>query len=210
MAAEVYPGAFEAGKKAGIAAADKYYSENSVLKVFNVSFYDENNDGKFEANENVMMKAEVRNFGFQKSDTVSIVVRSERGEITLLAGLKAEGVGGRAKTVVTLNIGKLYDVVAPNSDTLSVTFAEKGKMVGDARQMYTRTNPNKVGVVAKDDTSVTKKASIWFPSEVASLNRGDKVIITETKGDFYKVRKSELSAGNWTEGYIKGNKLNLQ
>jgi len=42
------------------------------------------------------------------------------------------------------------------------------------------------------------------------LNRGDKVIITETKGDFYKVRKSEVSSGDWTEGYVKGKKLNLQ
>jgi len=210
MAAEVYPGAFEAGKQSGTAAADMYYSENAVLKVFNISFYDENNNGKFEASENVMMKAEVRNFGFQKSDTVAIVVKSERGEITLVPDMKADGVGGRAKGIVNLNIGKLYDVVAPDADALIVTFLEKGRTVGDARQMYTRTNPNKVGVVAKDDTSVTKKASIWFPSEVASLNRGEKVIITETKGDFYKVRKSEVSGGNWTEGYIKSNKLNLQ
>ena len=209
-AATVYPVAFEAGKQSGILAADKYYGENSVLKVFNISFYDENGNGQFEASENVMMKAEVRNFGFQKSDVVAMVVKSERGEITLLAGLKAEGVGGRAKAVVTLNIGKLYDVVAPNSDTLSVTFSEKGRIVGDARQMYSRTNANKVGVVAKDDTWITKKASIWFPSQVAVLNRGDKVIITETKGDFYKVRKSEVSSGDWTEGYVKGKKLNLQ
>ena len=210
MAAEVYPGAFEAGKLSGIAAADRYYSENAVLKVFDISFYDENNNGKFEASENIMMKAEVRNFGFQKSDAVAIVVKSERGEITLVPDLKAEGVGGRAKAVVTLNIGKLYDVVAPDSDALTVTFSAKGALIGDSRQMYMRTNANKVGIVAKDDTWVTKKASIWFPSEVATLNRGAKVIITETKGDFYKVRKSEVSGGNWTEGYIKGNKLNLQ
>ena len=210
MAAEVYPGAFEAGKKAGIAAADKYYSENSVLKVFNVSFYDENNDGKFEANENVMMKAEVRNFGFQPSDTVTMVVKSERGEIVLVSDLRADSVGGRAKAAVNLNIGKLYDVVAPDADALFVTFSEKGRAVGDARQMYTRTNPNKVGVVAKDDTDVTKKDSWFFPGKITSLNRGEKVLILQQKGDYYKVRKSAFSGGSWNEGYIKSDKLNLQ
>lgn len=212
MAAQVYPGAFEAGKQSGIAAADKYYGENSVLKVFDISFYDENNDGKFEANENIMLKAEVRNFGFQKSENVAMAVKSERGEIVLLPELKAEGVGGRAKAVVTLNIGKLFDVVAPNSDALSVTFSEKGRQIGEFRQMYTRTNANKVGVVNDDGTNVTKKDSWFFPGKITELNNGDKVLITEQKGDYYKVRKSQFlgAGGNWTEGFIKGDKLNLQ
>lgn len=210
MAAEVYPGAFNAGKQSGIAAADRYYSENSVLKVFDISFYDENNNGRFEAGENIMMKAEVRNFGFQKSDAVSIVVKSERGEIVLVPDLRADGAGGRAKTVLNLNIGKLYDVVAPDSDALYVTFSEKGRLVGDLRQPYSRTNPNKVGVVAKDDTPVRKKASWLFTGTVATLNRGEKVIITGEKDGYYMVRKSEVSGGNWTEGYIHSDKLNLQ
>ncbi len=209
-AAEVYPGAFDAGKQSGIAAADKYYRENAVLKVVDISFYDENGNGKFEASENVMMKAEVRNFGFQKSDTVAIAVRSERGEITLVPGLKADGVVGRAKAVVTLNIGKLYDVVAPDADALIATFSEKGQPVGDARQMYTRTNPNKVGVVSEDDADVTKKDTWFFPGKITTLHRGDKVIITEVKGSYYKVRKSEVSTGSWTEGYMKSDKLSLQ
>ncbi|MBI4350358.1 MAG: hypothetical protein HY550_02860 [Elusimicrobia bacterium] len=210
MAAQVYPGAFEAGKQSGVAAADKYYAENPVLKVFNVSFYDENNNGKFEASENVMLKAEIRNFGFQKSDTVAIVVTNERGELTLLPELRAEGVTGRAKAVVTLNIGQLYDVVAPNSDALYVKFTEKGRFVGEYRQMYTRTNANKVGVVAKDDADVTKKDSWFFPGKITTLHRGDKVLITETKGDYYKVRKSAVSGGEWTEGFMKSDKLSLQ
>jgi len=45
---------------------------------------------------------------------------------------------------------------------------------------------------------------------VATLNRGDKVIITETKGDYYKVRKSEVNGGTWTEGYMNSDKLSLQ
>ena len=209
-AAAVYPGAFDAGKQSGIAAANKYYSENAVLKVTNITFYDENNNGKFEASENIMLKAEVRNFGFQKSDAVAIVVKSERGEITLVPDLKADGVGGRAKAVVNFNIGKLYDVVAPDADALYVTFSQKGQRVGDLRQMYTRTNPNKVGVVAKDNTDVTKKATWFFPGKVTSLNSGDKVIITGQDGSYYQVRKSEVADGNWTEGYIKSDKLNLQ
>jgi len=208
--AEVYPGAFEAGKQSGIAAADKYYNENAVLKVFNISFYDENNNGAFEASENVMMKAEVRNFGFQKSDVVSVVVKSERGEITLVPDLKADGVGGRAKTTVTFKIGKLYDVVAPDSDALTAAFSEKGQPVGDFRQMYARTNPNKVGVVQKDGTDVKKKATWFFPGTAATLNRGEKVIITGTDGSYYKVRKSENGGGNWSEGFIKSDELSLQ
>jgi len=210
MAAEVYPGAFSAGKQAGIAAADKYYSENAVLKVVGMALYDENNNGKFEASENVMMKAEVMNFGFQKSDAVAIVAKSERGEITLAPELRAEGVGSRAKTVVTLNLGKLYDVVAPDADALNVTFSEKGQLVGDFRQMYTRTNDNKVGVVAKDDTAVAKRPNWIVPGNVATLSHGEKVIITGQDGGFYKVRKSAVKAGNWTEGYMDKTDLALQ
>ncbi|MEI7529421.1 MAG: hypothetical protein WCK76_10805 [Elusimicrobiota bacterium] len=208
--ATVYPAAFAAGKQAGIAAADKYYSENAVLKVFNISFYDENGNGQFEASENVMMKAEIRNYGSQLSDAVAIVVKNERGEITLVPDLKAAGVGGRAKTVVTLKVGKLYDVVAPDADALVVTFSEKGQPVGDARQMYTRTNPNKVGVVIKDGTDVKKKATWFFPGDAATLNHGEKVLIIGQDGSFYKVRRAELGSGNWTEGFIKSNELNLQ
>jgi len=209
-AAEVYPGAFEAGKQSGIAAADKYYSENAVLKVLDISFYDENNDGKFEASENIILKAELRNFGFQKSDVVAIVVKSERGEIVLVPDLKVDGVGSRAKAVVSFNIGKLYDVVAPDADALYVTFSEKGNLVGDTRQMYTRTNPNKIGVVSKNDTDVRSGTHGIFSNSIAKVNRGEKVIITGEKNGYYKVRKSEVSGGNWNEGYINSDKLNLQ
>jgi hypothetical protein len=209
-AAAVYPGAFEAGKQTGIASADKYYSENAVLKVFNVAFYDENNNGAFEASENIMMKAEVRNFGFQKSDAVAVTVKSERGEITLVPDLKADGVGARAKTVLTFKVGKLYDVVAPDADALVATFSEKGALVGDARQMYTRTNPNKVGVVSKDGVSVRKGTHGIFSSEIAKLDRGAKVIITGDKNGYWQVRKSEVMGGDWTEGYINQDKVNLQ
>ncbi len=209
-AAEVYPGAFAAGKQSGIASADKYYSENSVLKVAKISFYDENKNGKFEAGEKVAMTVEVRNFGFQKSDNMAIVVKSERGEITLVPDLKADAVAGRSKAVVNLWVGKLYDVVAPDADALTVTFTEKGQPVGDFRQMYTRTNPNKVGVVAKDGTDVKKKATWFFPGTAATLNHGEKVLITGQDGSYYKVRRAELGAGNWTEGFIKSDELTLQ
>ena len=210
IAAEVYPGAFNAGKQAGIAAADKYYNENSVLKIFNTAFYEENNNGKFEAGENIILKAEVRNYGFQKSDAVAIVVKSERGGIALVPDLRADGVGARAKTMLTLKIGKLSDVVAPDTDALYVTFSEKGALVGDARQLYTRTNNNKIGIVAEDETSVRKKASWLFSEKLAELNRGEKVIIIGGKDNWYKVRRSETGSGKWTEGYIKKDKLNLQ
>jgi len=111
---------------------------------------------------------------------------------------------------LSFKIGKLYDVVAPDADALSVTFSEKGQLVGDARQMYTRTNPNKVGVVAKDGTDVKKKATWFFPGDAATLNRGEKVLIIGQDGSFYKVRRAELGSGNWTEGFIKSNELNLQ
>ena len=157
-----------------------------------------------------MMRADVRNFGSQKSDTMAIVVKSERGEITLVPDLKAEGVGGRSKAVVSFKVGKLYDVVAPDSDALVVTFMEKGQAIGDLRQMYARTNANKVGIVAKDDTDVNKKATWFFPGKITSLNQGEKVIITGQDGSYYKVRKSEVSGGNWNEGFIKSDKLTLQ
>ena len=207
MAAEVYPGAFEAGKQAGIAAADKYYSENAVLKVFDMAFYDENNNGKFEASENVMLRAEVRNFGFQTSDTVAITVKSERGEITLVSDLKADVVGGRGKATVNINIGRLYDVVAPDADALNVKFAEKGKIIGERRQMYTRTNPNRVAIINKDGTSIKEKAGWLFVGTVTELNAGEKVLITGEKDDWYKVRKSEVAAGTWTEGFVKKGKV---
>jgi flagellar biosynthesis/type III secretory pathway protein FliH len=210
MAAQVYPGAFEAGKQAGIAAADRYYAENSVLEIGSVSFYDEDGDGKFEAGENVMMRAEVKNFGFRQSESVVMAVKSERGEIVLVPELRADGVGGRAKTTVNLNIGKLYDVVSPNSDALFVKFTEQGKPVGDFRQVYMRTNDNKVGIVAKEEADVLKKPTWFFPGKVATLNRGDKVLITEEKGDYFKVRKSAFLGGEWTEGYMSKGKLDLQ
>ena len=210
MAAEVYPGAFDAGKQSGIAAADKYYGENAVLKVFDIAFFDENNNGKFEASENILLKAEVRNFGFQLSDAVAITVKSERGEITLVPELKAEGVGGRAKTVVTLNIGKLYDVVAPDADALNVTFSEKGKVIGERRQMYARTNPNRVAIITKDGTSIKEKAGWLFVGTVTELNAGEKVLITGEKDDWYKVRKSEAAAGTWAEGFVKKGKVSVQ
>ncbi|PIS46907.1 MAG: hypothetical protein COT17_06245 [Elusimicrobia bacterium CG08_land_8_20_14_0_20_51_18] len=209
-AAEVYPGAFEAGKQSGISAADVYYSQNAVLKVFDAAFYDENTDGKFEASENIMLRAEVRNFGFQKSEDVAIVVKSERGEIVLATDLKAAGVGGRSKSAVNVNIGKLYDVVAPNADALYVTFSVKGRIVGDFRQVYARTNPNKVGVVLKNDTTVKEKATWFFPGKVGKVNSGDKVIITGNKGKYYEVRRSEQGSGSWTKGYISDDELSLQ
>ncbi|MDD2805594.1 MAG: hypothetical protein PHV33_08570 [Elusimicrobiales bacterium] len=210
MAAQVYPGAFDAGKQAGIAAADKYYAENAVLKVFNISFYDENNNGKFEASENVMLRAEVRNFGFQKSDAVAITVRSERGEITIRPDLRAEGVGGRTTGAVNLQIGKLFDVVAPDSDALVVTFTEKGRQIGDARQMYARTNPNRVAIINKDGTSIKEKAGWLFVGTVTELNAGAKVLIIGEKDDWYKVRRSEVGSGTWTEGFVKKGKVSVQ
>jgi flagellar biosynthesis/type III secretory pathway protein FliH len=210
MAAEVYPGAFNAGKQSGIAAADKFYNENAVLKVASVVFYDENRNGKFEAGENIAMSVELKNFGFRQSDLVTMTVKSERGEITLVPDLKADGVGGRAKAVANLWVGKLYDVVAPDADALNVTFSENGRVIGERRQMYARTNPNKVGVVNKDDTSVKKKPGTLFVGSVASLNTGEKVLIVGEKDDWYQVRKSAVAAGTWTEGYIKKGKLNLQ
>ncbi len=209
-AAEVYPVAFEAGKQAGVAAADKYYGENSVLKVFNASLYDENRNGRFEAGENVALTVELRNFGFQKSDSVLMTVKSERGDISLYPDLKAEGVGGRARLVANLWLGKLFDVVAPDSDALQVTFTEKGKTVGDARLVYQRTNANKVAVMAKDEVDVTKKDTWFFPGKVATLKRGDKVLVVEQKGDYYKVRKSAFMGGGWNEGFVKSDKVTLQ
>ena len=127
----MYPVAFEAGKQAGIASADKYYAENSVVKVFNAGLYDENRNGKFEAGENVALTVELRNFGFQKSENVTMTVRSERGEIAVYSDLKAEAVGGRTKFVANLWLGKLHDVVAPDSDALLVTFSENNRGSAD-------------------------------------------------------------------------------
>ena len=76
--------------------------------------------------------------------------------------------------------------------------------------MYMRTNANKVGVVIKDGTDVTKKDTWFFPGKITELNSGEKVLITEQKGDYYRVRKAEFGAGTWTEGFIKSDKLNLQ
>lgn len=209
-AAEVYPVAFEAGKQAGIAAADKFYAENSVVKTFNAVLYDENRNGQFEANENVGLTVELRNFGFQKSENVTMTVRSDRGEIALYPDLKAEGVGGRAKTVANLWLGRLFDVVAPDSDSLTVTFAEKGKTVGSARLVYMRTNANKVVVVSDDDADITKKDTWFFPGKITTLHRGDKALVIEQKGSYYKVRKSANMGGDWNEGFIKGDKVTLQ
>ncbi len=209
-AAEVYPGAFDAGKQSGIAAADAYYNSNSVLKVLDVTFYDEDQNGKFEASENIMMRAEVRNFGFIPSNTIAIVVTSERGEIVLATDLSAEGVQGRAKSMLNINIGKLYDVVSPDSDALYVTFTEKGNRVGDFRQVYARTNDNKVGAAEKDKTAVTKKATWFFPGSVTKLNKGEKVLIIGEHKDYFKVKRAELGNGDWSEGYVKKGKLILQ
>ncbi len=209
-AAEVYPGAFKDGKQSGIKAAGRYYAENSVLEVSEASFYDEDGDGKFEAGENVMMRAEVKNFGFKQSDSVVIVVKSERGEIVLVPVLSADAVGGRAKALVDLKIGTLYDVVLPNSDALFVTFTEKDKPVGNFRQVYMRTNDNKVGVVAKDEADVTKKPTWFFPGKLATLKRGEKVLITGEKKGYWKVSKSAFLGGDWTKGYMNKKKLDLQ
>lgn len=210
MAAQVYPGAFEAGRQSGIASADKFYAENAVLKVFDASFYDENGDGKFEAGESVMLKAEVRNFGFQKSDVITMTVKNERGEITLVPDLRAEGAGGRGKAVVNLNVGRLFDVVAPTSDALVVTFSEKGRQIGDHRQVYMRTNANRVAIINKDGTSIKEKAGWLFVGTVAELNAGAKVLIVGEKDDWYKVRKSEVAAGDWVEGFVKKGKVSVQ
>lgn len=210
MAAQVYPGAFEAGKQSGIAAANKYYSENSVLKAFGISFYDENNNGKYEAGENIMLRADLTNYGFQKSDTVTVTVKSERGEITLTPDLRAEGVNGRNKNAVNLNIGRLYDVVAPDADALVVTFTEKGRVVADYRQMYARTNANRVAIINKDGTSIKEKAGWLFVGTVTELNAGEKVLIVGEKDDWYKVRKSAFAGGSWNEGFVKKGKVSVQ
>ncbi|OGS13693.1 MAG: hypothetical protein A2285_01145 [Elusimicrobia bacterium RIFOXYA12_FULL_57_11] len=209
-AAEVYPDAFNAGKQSGIAAADRYYSENAVLKVFDVSFYDENTNGSFEAGENIMLRAELKNFGFQGSEAVSMAVKSERGEIVFVPDLRADGVGGRGRTVLNLKIGRLSDIVTPGADALYVTFSEKGRQFGDLRQPYSRTNNNKVGVVSKDNAKVREKAAWLFSKKLATLKLGEKVIITGNDGNWSKVRRSEVGEGNWTEGYIKTKRLSLQ
>ncbi|MBU2530671.1 MAG: hypothetical protein KKD35_06495, partial [Elusimicrobia bacterium] len=134
----------------------------------------------------------------------------ERGEIVLASNLSAEGVGGRTNSELNINIGQLYDVVAPDSDALFVKFTEKGKVVGSFRQVYARTNANKVGIVAKDKTAVTKKASWFFPGTITKLDKGEKILIIDEKKDYYKVRKSAMSAGEWSEGYVNKGKLNLQ
>ncbi|OGR81038.1 MAG: hypothetical protein A2X32_08835 [Elusimicrobia bacterium GWC2_64_44] len=210
MAAEVYPGAFDAGKQSGIAAADKFYAENAVMKVFGISFYDENNNGKFEASENVMLRAEVSNFGFQMSDAVAITVKSERGEIVIRPDLRADGVAGRSKGVINMQIGKLFDVVAPDSDALVVKFMEKGRQIGESRQMYARTNPNRVAIITKDGTSIKEKAGWLFVGTVTELNAGEKVLIVGEKDDWFKVRRSENAAGSWTEGFVKKGKVSVQ
>ncbi|KAF0124877.1 MAG: hypothetical protein FD189_2547 [Elusimicrobia bacterium] len=209
-AAEVYPAAFEAGKLSGIAAAERFYAENAVVRVFGAAFYDENNNGRFEAGENVMLRAELRNFGMRPSETVAITVRSERGEITLVPDLHAQGVGGRSSAVVDLNIGRIYDIAAPEQDALTVTFTEKGRQIGDHRQLYVRTNPNRVAVINKDDTAIKEKAGWLFVGTVTKLNAGEKVLITGEKDDWYKVRRSEFGSGSWTEGFVKKGKVSLQ
>lgn len=230
-AAQVYPEAFEKGKKAGIAAADRYYSENAVLKVSTISLEDENGNGKFEAGENVIVKAEVVNFGFQRSETISISVKSQRGEIALVPDLKADEIPPRSKSTIAIKIGRLYDVVAPNMDTLSITFSEKGRTFGKFEQTYMRTNPNKVGIVTKDNTPVLKKVPCLFDKcKIATLNKGAKVIIigktesscsedengyytpenTCSDNSYYKVRKSEMAVGNWQEGFIYHDRIKLQ
>ncbi|MEW5907225.1 MAG: hypothetical protein AB1734_10685 [Elusimicrobiota bacterium] len=209
-AAEVYPAAFEAGKASGVAAAGAYYAGNAVVKSFGVSFYDASGDGKFEAGESVMLRAELRNFGLQASDAVTITVKSERGGIALVSDLRADPVRGRASGMVNLDIGRLYDMVAPDQDALTVTFTEKGRPVGDHRQLYVRTNNNKVGIINKDDTAIKEKAGWLFVGTVAKLNAGEKVLIIGEKDDWYKVRKSAFAAGDWTEGFVKKGKLSLQ
>jgi hypothetical protein len=209
-AAAVYPGAFAAGKVAGIAAANKYYAENAVLKVSDISFYDENGNGTFEAGENVMLRAELKNYGFQRSEAVAIAVKSERGEVLFVPNVLAGAVGGRGTGAVNVNVGRLSDIVAPGADAFYVTFAEKGRLVGDFRQPYTRVNNNKVGIVVKDNAKVRAKHQWLFSKKLATLPRGEKVIIIGKDGSWYKVRRSEAGQGDWTEGYIKSKRLSVQ
>jgi hypothetical protein len=82
--------------------------------------------------------------------------------------------------------------------------------VGDARQMYTRTNANKVAVAKDDGTDVYKKATWFFPGKHFTLSRGAKVIVIGQDGDYYKVRRAELGGGTWTEGFVKSGEVNLQ
>ncbi len=210
VAAEVYPAAFEEGRQAGISAADKYYADNAVLKAYNIVFKDENGDGKFEANENIMLSAEIRNLGFKKSDNITVSVKSARGEISFNPNLSSNAVEGRDKNIIELNVGKIYDVASPGSDTLFVSFSERNRVFSNFEQVYLRVNSNRVGIVKEDDTPVLKKATWFFPGEVTKLNKGDKVIITGDKDDYYKVKKSDFSNGGWTEGYMKKGKLELQ
>nr|MDA8131594.1 hypothetical protein [Elusimicrobiota bacterium] len=203
MAAQVYPGAFEAGKKAGIAAADKYYQENAVLKVTSVSLYDENGNGKFEAGENVLMRAEIKNFGFQPSANIAITASSERGDITIAPNLSAAGVASRTTIAVNVRIGKLFDVAAPGADAIYASFMEKGRSIGDSRQMYSIVNNNKVGIVLRDNPAMAGLTN-------SGLKGGDRVLIISVMGDFYKVRKAENSAVKWTEGIMFKKDLRLQ
>lgn len=209
-ASEVYPESFAAGKQAGIAAADKYYAENSVLKVFDISLYDENNNGQFEASENVMLRAEIKNFGFQKSENITVKVKSEKGEIALESQINAEEVSPRSKSAISVKLGKLYDVVSPDSDALILTFSEKNQTLGSFRQMYSRTNANKVAIANEDEVSITEKATWFFPGKIAEIKRGTKVLVIGEKGNYFKVKKSEMSEGNWKEGYVSKDKMILQ
>ena len=205
VASEVYPSAFEEERKAGIEAADNYYSQNPVLKAYGVSFYDENGDGRFDANENIVLKGEIRNLGYQKSDVIFVSVKNARGEIRFISDLKLDAISQRSISTLNMVIGKIYDVASPGSDTLYVTFTHLNKNFGDYSQVYLITNANKVGIVLEDDTPVLKKAG-----EVTKLNRGEKVLIIGDKDNYYRVKKSDFSSGEWSEGYIKKGKLSLQ
>lgn len=209
-AAEIYPQAYEEGRQAGIVAADKYYADNAVLKAYNVSFKDESGDGKFEANEGVILTAEIRNLGFKNSNEISLKVKNARGEILFNSNLTYKAIESRKSAHIEYNIGKIYDVASPGSDTLYVSFLEKEKVFSDYEQVYLRVNSNKVGIAKEDDTKVLKKATWFFPGEVGKIDKGDKVLIIGDKDDYYKVKKSDFSNAGWTEGYIKKGKLELQ
>ena len=64
--------------------------------------------------------------------------------------------------------------------------------------------------MSKDGTHVRKGTSGIFSSTVTKLDRGAKVIIIGEKNGYHKVRKSAMSAGDWSEGYINQDKVNLQ
>lgn len=212
VAAVVYPAAFQEGKLAGIAAAEKYYGENAVLKVGDVILADENGNGKFEAGENIIMKVNVRNLGFKNSDKINLAISSVKQEIVMSPNLGIGPVGQRADAPVELKLGTILDTVAPDQDTITIELTENGarEVLSRQEKSFVRSNTATVGIVTEDRAPVRDRAFLVFSSKIAKLNKGEKVIILDTGAAFYKVKKSMFSSGNWNKGYMVFSDLAIQ